>query len=376
MKQPNDTGLNAAIEKYKQAVDMDPSYAIAYAKLALAYGRFYAIRRDPGALDLARGNYEHALALDARLVDAHLARAFLLEQTGNVQGALDEITKTLALDPSNPRTLLWQARIYTRLNRWVDAEGAFHRVLRERPNYWVTYNDLGFALHQEGRYQEAIQAFSAASVAAPGSSMALTNLGGEYLQIGDFAKATESLKKSLALQPDSDEAAANTSLALRYQGKYEEALPFALKAVELNPADDTNWLELGECYSFLRNHQSEAKSAYLRAAKEAEWHLKIDAADGPRWMLLALYQVKSGNPQNATSFIQKAESLGAVDMDSQLYKARILELLGKREEALATLAACFQKGATALQVAPFPDLQSLRKDPRYREILQSKAGLL
>ena len=26
--------------------------------------------------------------------------------------------------------------------------------------------------------------------------MALSNLGGEYLQIGDFAKATESLKKS------------------------------------------------------------------------------------------------------------------------------------------------------------------------------------
>jgi hypothetical protein len=51
------------------------------------------------------------------------------------------------------------------------------------------------------------------------------------------------------------------------------------------------------------------------------------------------------------------------DMDSQIYKARILELLGKREEALTTLAACFRKGATDLQVAPFPDLQSLRKDP-------------
>jgi eukaryotic-like serine/threonine-protein kinase len=375
MKQPNDTGLNAAIEKYRQAVDMDPSYAIAYAKLALAYGRFYAIRRDPGALDLARGNYEHALALDAGLMDAHLSRAYLLEQTGNVQGALDEMTKTLALDPSNPKTLFWLAQIYTRLNRWVDAEGAFHRVLRERPNSWVTYNDLGAVLHEEGRYQEAIQAFGAASVAAPGSSMAFSNLGSEYLQIGDFAKATENLKKSLALQPDFGDAAANTSLALRYQSKYEEALPFALKAVELNPADDLYWLELGECYSSLRNRRNEAKGAYLRAAKEAELHLKTDAADGPTWMLLALYQVKSGNPQNATSFIKRAESLGADDMDSQLCKARILELLGNREEALATLAVCFGRGATDLQIAPFPDLQSLRKDPRYREILQAKPAI-
>ena len=59
-------------------------------------------------------------------------------------------------------------------------------------------------------------------------------------------------------------------------------------------------------------------------------------------------------------------------MDSQLYKARILELLGKREEALTTLAACFQKGASDLQIAASPDLQSLRKDPSYRQVPGSK----
>ena len=63
-------------------------------------------------------------------------------------------------------------------------------------------------------------------------------------------------------------------------------------------------------------------------------------------------------------------------MDSQVYKARILELLGKREDALATLTACSQRGATELQFAPFPDMQSLRKDPRYLRIMHVglKAG--
>jgi tetratricopeptide (TPR) repeat protein len=243
--------------------------------------------------------------------------------------------------------------------------------LKEHPNYWLAYNELGFGLHGQGKYQEAIQAYRAASLAAPRNSMALSNLGAEYLQIGKFSEATEILKRSGALDPDSDETAAYTSLALRYQGKYDEALPFARKAVELNSADDANWLELADCHSSLHNHQSEAKSAYLRAAKEAERHLFTDATDGASWMLLALYKVKSGSPQNALSLIERAESLGAEDMDSQFYKARILELLGKRKEALTTLAACFRKGATDLQVAPFPDLQSLRKDPSYRRIVQS-----
>jgi tetratricopeptide (TPR) repeat protein len=374
MKQPNHTGLDAAIDKYKQAVQLDPHYAVAHARLALAFVRLYTLRHDSAALDHARGNCHEALTLAPRLVDSHLALALVLQQTGNAQGALDESAKALALDPSNPNTLMWQARIYARLNRWADAERTFQRVLKERPNFWCAYSELGLVLHSEGKVQASIKAYRAASVAAPRSSSALSDLGAEYLLVGEFAEATESFRKSMVLDPDSDQAAVNTSLGLRCQGKYEEALLFALKSVELNPAADINWLELADCYSQLSGRQREAKGAYLRAAEEAERHLRTDPIDGPSWMLLALYKIKSGNPQNATSFIKKAESLGANDADSQLYKVRILELLGKREDALATLADCFRKGATAFEMAPFPDMRSLRKDPRYWAIVQSKSA--
>jgi tetratricopeptide (TPR) repeat protein len=364
MKQPNNAGLDAAIEKYKQAVELDPQYAIAHAKLGIAYGRLYGIRHDPAALDLARGNCERALMLEPTLVDGHLALGFLLEQTGDEPGALNEISKALKLDPSNPRALVWQGQIYGRLDRWADAENSFRRVLQERPNSWVAYNEWGVVLNGLGKYREAISKFRAASLAAPGNSQAFGNLGGAYLQVGDFVQATEALKKSLALRPN-DLAAVNASLTLRYQGKFAEALSFALQAVQLNPTEDTNWLELGECYSSLPDRESEAKAAYRHAAQEAQKHLGTDATDGQSWMLLALYLVKSGRPQNALALVKKAETLGADDMDSQLFKARIFELLGNREEALATLAKCFRRGATSLQFAPFPDMESLRRDPRY-----------
>jgi len=370
MSEQDDAGLDAAIEKYKQAVELDPHYALAHAELAEAYVHSYGLRHDPAALELARGNCDHALALDPSLVDAYLARAVLLEKTGNEKASLDEFAKALALDPSNPQTLLLQAQVFVRLNRWAEAEQTYQRVLNERPNSWVTYNEKGNALDRQGKYKEAVQAFRTATLAAPRNSLAFANLGGEYLQIGDLAAATENSKKSMALNPN-DLAAANASMSLRLQRKYGEALPFALKAVELNPTYDTNWLELGECYFSLGNHPNEARGAYSRAAKEVEQRLQIDAMNGPDWMLLALYKVKSGKPQNTLSLIQKAENLGADDMDSQLYKARILELLGKRDDALVTLGACFRKGATPLQIASFPDLQSLRKDARYLKLVQS-----
>jgi len=370
MEEPNDAGLDAAIEKYRKAVELDPRYALAHAELAEAYLHCYELRHDPAALDLARGNCEHALALDAGLVDAHLARAVLLEETGNEEAALAEIAKALVTDPSNPLTLLAQAHIYVRMNRWADAERTYQRILDLRPNSAATYNEEGVVLHQQGKYREAVRAFRTATLAAPRNSQALANLGGEYLEVGDFAEAEECSRKSMALRP-SGLAAVNTSLALRNQGKCSDALPFALKAVELDPADDLNWLEVGDCYSSLGNRASAAKDAYSHAAKAAERHLRTDATDGPTWMQLALYEIKSGNTGNALSHLQKAETLGADDMDSQLHKARILELLGKRDEALATLAACFQKGATDVQTAAFPDMQSLRKDPRYIRLLQS-----
>ncbi len=371
MNQPGDSGLDAAIDQYKQATELDSHYAIAHAKLALAYTRLYAIRRIPEALDLAYRNCQVALSLNPGLADAHLALAWVFQQTGNNQGALNEVDRALSLEPSDRHALVWEAQIYTRMNRWEDAEKTFRRALKQHPNYWLAYNELAFLLHGQARYREAIQAFRAASLAAPKNAMSLANLGGEYLQVGEFAEALRSLQQGLALEPDSDLVAANTSLAYRYQGKYEKALPFARKAVELNPALDSNWLELADCHSGFPNHQSEAKAAYARAAKEAESHLLTESADAPGWMLLALYKVKLGSPQNAPLLIERAESLGARDMDSQVYKARILELLGKREEALTTLAACFRKGATEWQVVEFPDLQLLRKDPRYRQLVQS-----
>ncbi len=186
IKQPNDAGLDAAIEQYKQAIDLDPRYAVAHARLALAYARLYGIRRVPEALDLAYGNCQVALSLKPDLADGHLALASVFEQTGNEHGALDEIARALSLNPSNPRTLVRQAQIYTHLNRWEDAEKSLRRVVKEHPNYWLGYNELGFGLHGQAKYQEAIQAFRSASLAAPKNAMALSNLGGEYLQIGKF----------------------------------------------------------------------------------------------------------------------------------------------------------------------------------------------
>ena len=99
--------------------------------------------------------------------------------------------------------------------------------------------------------------------------------------------------------------------------------------------------------------------------------MQTDPANGPGWMLLALYTIKSGKPESAYRLVKKAESLNAADLYSQLFKVRILELLGRREEALAALNTCIQRGATSYQMDASVDLDSLQSDPRYIDIMNS-----
>ncbi|HSY35601.1 MAG TPA: protein kinase [Acidobacteriaceae bacterium] len=373
MKQENDAGLNAAIDKYKESVELDPHYATAYAKLANAYLRFYFIHRDSAALNLARGNADTALSLNPNLVDGHMARSLLLDQTGDKDGAGLEIERALAADPNNPRVLVAKGQLLTGLNRWPDAEEVFARVVKLRPNYWLGHEERGVLFGMEGKYSQAATEFRTASLAAPKRTLPLNNLGAVYLQQGKIEQAKIYLNRCLDLGPN-DSAEKSMAATLRCEGKPIEAIPFGLRAVKLNPADGGNWLELGDCYSLARGHHAAALKAYNQAATAQDEELVDAPQDGPGWMLLALSRVKTGVLENAADLVAKAEKYFARDIDSQLYKARTLELLGKRDEALATVDACLKRGATEFQFRTLPDMGELRNDPRYHQMIGSMAS--
>ncbi len=370
-RQPNDTGLDAAIEQYKTAVEHDDRYALAYAKLGLAYCRLYGLRHEPAALELARANANTALELDKSQDQAHSILGYVLANTGHRAAAIVEMEQALRIDPTNARTMVWQAQVYIEMNQLARAEEMFRRVLKARPNYWLAYNELGTVFETDGKYTEALQAYRTANLAQPKNALPLSNMGSVLIKLGRLDEAKESLQKSLGLKPIAW-AAANMAWVFRVEGRSGEALPYGLKAVELDSTDEQNWLELGACYDALAGYRRQAREAYGRAAQEAERHLQIDASDGPSWMRMALCQAKSGKPDDALATARKAESMGATELDSQIFKTQILELANQREEALGVLAGCFRQGATRVQIASIADLQSLRGDPRYLAISNSE----
>ena len=369
-KQPNDAGLEPAIEKYKQAVELDRRYALATAKLAVAYCHLADVKHDPAAIALARANAETALTIDPDLVPARMALAGALEQTGDMTSALQEMKRALAADPANTQTLTWLGDSYVRLNRWQSAEESFRRALQLRPNNWIAHTELGLLLYKQGKYLQALSEFRTAALASPKDALTQSNVGFMYLVLGHIPEALEKLKVSLSLKRTAL-ASYMMSAALRSTRDALSALPFAREATALDAGNSNVWLELGDCESMIHRHEDQARRAYAEAAQVQREALETNSADGPGWILLGLCEAKIGAIEDARTHLSEGDLLPSDDIDTQMCKARLFETLGQRDAALTTLASCLRRGATTVQVDLMPEMKELQADPRYREILRT-----
>ena len=98
--------LPAAVDSFRQAVALDPSYALAYAGLANAEHALYertrsANRPDRARLESALLSAQRAVELNTQLPDAHATLGLLLVSAGRRSKALTAARRAVALDPYN-----------------------------------------------------------------------------------------------------------------------------------------------------------------------------------------------------------------------------------------------------------------------------------
>jgi len=112
-----------------------------------------------------------------------------------------------------------------RANRPVQAEQEFRRLLAAGKRDWQTFNALGSALSEQGRYAEARRQYLLALKASPGNAKVMNNLAMSHILQGNPQEAEKLLKKAL---PQAHGKLAmrirqNLALALGLQGRFEEA---------------------------------------------------------------------------------------------------------------------------------------------------------
>jgi serine/threonine-protein kinase len=151
-------GLRTAEEMYTTAAELDPSFALAFARLARTHiWQFHLFSdRTESRLAKARAAADSALKLQPDLSEGHLARG-QIHYWGELDyaRALQEFQAAQAGDPGNGDLAWARGLVERRLGRWDQARADLRRALDLDPRSLVKSLDL-FELHLRRReYAEA-----------------------------------------------------------------------------------------------------------------------------------------------------------------------------------------------------------------------------
>lgn len=165
------------------------------AELCIAAGRELETKGFPVE---AAEKYELALKHDPSLPGIHHRLGILYERQNEPMKALAAYNKAIDKAPNDPELLADMGYFYMSGNQWKLAEPKLRRAVMLNPNLKRGWNNLGITLAQQGRADEAFEAFTHAVPAAAAHS----NTGIILARRGNYDAAREHLNLALKLDPN------------------------------------------------------------------------------------------------------------------------------------------------------------------------------
>ena len=190
--QRSEAALKRAIERFREAVAIDPNFAAAYSGLADAYSAlgYLSYLAPVDAFPEARRHASRALELDAALAEAHASLGFVkLYFDWDWPGADAEFQRAIGLDPNQPWAHQWYSIYLLAAGRPSEALRAIEAAQQRDPLSLAVNTDLGFHYYYTGRYDEALKQLKLVLAMSPNFPPAHLWLGRTYQEVGRFNDA-------------------------------------------------------------------------------------------------------------------------------------------------------------------------------------------
>lgn len=201
--QPPQSNLKA-IERYQQAIQLDPNFALAYAGLSEAYAYLAEnfVRSPREVMPKAKEAAEKAVALDPDSAQAHTALAAVkLDYDWDRDGAVQELQRALQLNPGSAWAQHWYAHSLEAQGRFEEATEEFRKALALDPLSIPIYWDIGNELVAAKRYDDALQHLAKATDLFPNVPLLLLEKAIAYYGKGDAASAHSVVDAMRAMGP-------------------------------------------------------------------------------------------------------------------------------------------------------------------------------
>jgi protein kinase/serine/threonine-protein kinase len=327
-----------AIDLFKQALALDPKFALAYTGLASAYvERAFRFHGEESWVDSAINLCRQAIALDPREVRGYTELANALQMKGLGQEASEPIRKALELNPND-----WRANLFAA-------------------------DELFGTRHYDERYAYLRRSFAA----SPTDTQVPNDIGYLWWAAGDLDRGEKWLQRAIDLETDPQRHLMIECERLVMRGDYAAAL----SGLEQLPADfraTDIWVASSlvvDCHYHLK-HWDEM----LRIGDQMTNYKSFGAVP---FLPRAIALRHLGREAEAIQSAEECARLAWIELVkpaevswNEWLLACSLRFLGRNEEAHEYLRASFAHGDVLSMLIPdTPQFEILKSDPEFQAIL-------
>jgi len=217
---------------------------------------------------------------------------------------------------------------------WRNSESLWSNALRHNPKHIYAANNLGTALLEQGRTDEAIAQLLIAIRNHPVSAYAFYNLGNALAKKGVTDKAMAAYREALRWDGSYFQAHNNLAALLASQGQISEAEKHFRDAIRLRPAMAHAHLGLAD---ILRDtgRTAEAISEYEQALLISPGLTEARNGLGIAW-------ARQGRLPEAAASFRAAVAAQPADLGARVNLAAVLSDMGREDEAVAQFQAALR----------------------------------
>ncbi len=230
---PND--VQKGLDYFRQAIAIDPNYALAYTGISDAYRSLTLSVEMPPVeyLKMSKEASMRAIALDENSSEGHSSLGMTsFWGDWNWAEAERRYVRAVELNPNNAMAHLFHAHLSSNLGRHDDALSRVRKARELDPVFPFSNALEGQFLLHAGKVDEAIERLGKTTDIAPNFWMPHLFIASAYIEKGDFERAVTSARKASELSPVQTTSLANEAFALAKAGRTKEAEAILDKLLE------------------------------------------------------------------------------------------------------------------------------------------------
>ncbi len=261
-----------SIRLCERAIEIDPTYARAWALLAICKSN--DVLQASGTGDTGWSAAERALALEPNLAEAHAAKGRILTDEGRLDEALAEHLIALQLDADNYEVNAAAARCFLALRRYDDAIACLeHAAAANEADFWALgisvhlHESLGDTEGAKSAARRALERVEKIIVSEPDHGMAMGFGVVALTALGEVDRAKEWIDRALLLDPHNFNLRYNVACSLVSLRQYDDALDLMERVIENANAESLRWIETDPDFDPIRElprYQSMISNARAR----------------------------------------------------------------------------------------------------------------